>query len=126
MQEQLFACVPEGHTLAGEASLTFSQLNGFNCLLRNQIGFWTDMVKAEMPASRFLVQTDEFEFEELVRTSTLLSFTTDIVKPLNHVPEGRSLIPIADSAATVSYYLICRNENSRLIQEFVSAAPNKN
>ena len=118
MQEQLFACIPDEHTLAGETSLTFSQLNGFNCLLRDHIGFWTDMVKAEMPASCFLVQTDDFEFDELVRTSTLLSFTTNIANPLNNVPERRSLIPIADSTVKVSYYSPDRILFSNLLYPF--------
>ena len=72
LQEQLYVCIPEEHTLAEQSHLSLSQINGFNCLLRDEIGFWTDLVKKKMPASRFLVQTDEFEFEELVRTSTLL------------------------------------------------------
>ena len=63
VHEQLFVCVPPGHALEEESSLTFSQVNGFNCLLKDHIGFWADMVQQKMPASRFLVQTDNFAFE---------------------------------------------------------------
>ncbi|MDO4383874.1 MAG: LysR family transcriptional regulator, partial [Eubacteriales bacterium] len=45
VKENLFVCVPESHTLGDSDSLTFSQLNGFNCLLRDHIGFWTNLVK---------------------------------------------------------------------------------
>lgn len=108
IKEQLFVCVPKGHALENEAELSISQLNGFNCLLRDQIGFWEKLVKQKMPASRFLIQTDEFEFEELVRTSTLLCFSTSVATPLNQAMEKRKKIPLTDSEANVTYYLISR------------------
>lgn len=114
VKENLFVCVPESHALADSNSLTFSQLNGFNCLLRDHIGFWTNLVKEHMPASRFLVQTDEFEFEELVRSSTLLCFTTDLAGGGLPLP-GRRTIPLTDEAAHVSYHLICGPENRHFL-----------
>ena len=114
VKENLFVCVPESHALADSDSLTFSQLNGFNCLLRDHIGFWTNLVKEHMPASRFLVQTDEFEFEELVRSSTLLCFATDLAGGDSPLP-GRQIIPLTDEAAHVSYHLICGPENRHFL-----------
>ena len=31
----------------------FSELNGFNFLLKSEIGFWDEMCRIQMPASRF-------------------------------------------------------------------------
>lgn len=106
LQEQLYVCIPEGHALAGESNLCLSQLNGFNCLLRDEIGFWTDLVMKKMPASRFLVQTDEFEFEELVRASTLLCFSSNMAADLSQTLNGRKLIPLTDPEVNVTYHLI--------------------
>lgn len=71
LREKLNVCIPKDHELAEKEELTMAQINGFNCLLRDQIGFWTDLCHEKMPASKFLVQTDEFAFEELIRASTL-------------------------------------------------------
>ena len=38
LTEALSVCVPAGHPLAGRESLTFSELNGYNFLLRAEIG----------------------------------------------------------------------------------------
>lgn len=117
VREQLFVCVPESHTLAQKESLCFAQLNGFNCLLKDHIGFWTTLVKQKMPASRFLVQTDEFEFEELVRTSTLLSFSTNLARNWQQYSAGRRVVPLSDAEANVTYQLICRKEKQQLVQQ---------
>ncbi len=118
VREILSVCVPVGSPLSTEGKLTFEQLNGYNCLLRDQIGFWTDLCRRKMPASRFLIQTDEFEFQELVRTSTLLSFMTDLANPQNLVPPGRTVIPITDPEADVTYHLIGRPEKRRWLTQF--------
>ena len=106
LKEQLYVCIPKEHKLAELSHLSLSQLNGFNCLLRDEIGFWTDLVKSKMPASRFLIQTDEFEFEELIRTSTLLCFSSSKATDLNQTLKGRKLIPLTDPEVNVTYHLI--------------------
>ena len=111
VREKLSVCVPKDSELAMEPQTSFQQLNGFNCLLRDQIGFWTDLCREKMPASRFLIQTDEFEFQELVRTSSLFCFITDLANPKNLVPPGRVVLPITDPEADVEYHLICQPRN---------------
>lgn len=114
LQEQLYVCVPEEHTLAKQSALSLAQLNGFNCLLRDELGFWTDLVKGKMPASRFLIQTDEFEFEELIRTSTLLCFFSNLSVDLHQALKGRRLIPLTDPEVHVTYHLISPVKSSVL------------
>lgn len=58
-----------------------------------------------MPSSRFLVQTDEFAFRELMAASSLLYFTTDLANDRFHEVENRVTIPITDESANVTYYL---------------------
>lgn len=37
---------------------SFKEINGFNFLLRTELGFWDTLCREKMPASKFLVQTD--------------------------------------------------------------------
>ena len=106
IREQLSVAVPEGHALARYERLTFAQLNGFNCLLRDRLGFWKNLCDEKMPASRFLIQTKEFEFQELIKTSTLLCFTTNLADMKPDVLKGRKIIPLTDPEADVTYHLI--------------------
>lgn len=61
-----------------------------------------------MPSSRFLVQTDEFSFQELVKESSLPCFTTDLVNDEEHILKNRIMIPVSDPEMNVTYYVIGR------------------
>ena len=104
MQENLFVCVPPEHELAKRRSLTFADINGFNFLLRTELGFWDTLCREKMPASKFLVQTDNAVFDELVRASSLPCFTTDYGQRRDDYPE-RVNIPLTDDEAHVTFYL---------------------
>ena len=67
------------------------------------------MCRVQMPSSKFLVQTDKFEFEELVRESSLPCFTTNLAKDDNGLLAGRIKIPVTDPEANVTYYLACHS-----------------
>lgn len=107
LTENLSICVPASHDLAGKSSVTFSEINGFNFLLRSKIGFWDEMCRVQMPSSRFLVQTDEFEFNELIRESSLPCFTTNLASDHNNLLADRVKIPITNPEANVTYYMVC-------------------
>lgn len=108
MRENLFVCVPEKHELAKHDNLSFADINGFNFLLRTELGFWDSLCRQKMPASKFLVQTDEFAFNELVRSSSLPCFTTDYILDRSSYYYGRVMIPLADEDARVTFYLLSR------------------
>lgn len=105
MEEHLSICVPPDHDLAQYKSVTCDMINGFNCLLSSEIGFWNELCREKMPSSRFLIQTDEFTFRELIRASSLPCFTTDLVEA-DQRPENRIIIPITDPEVNVTYYTI--------------------
>ena len=106
--EKLFVCVPPGHELTQYKSLTFADINGFNFLLRTELGFWDALCRQKMPASRFLVQTDEFAFDELVASSSLPCFTTDYFADQQTRYPGRVFLPLTDPEADVTFYLLTR------------------
>lgn len=105
LREELSVCIPKDQAMAQCESLTFAQLNGFNCLLRSQIGFWNELCSKKMPASKFLVQEDDFAFRELVRASSLPCFTTNLASD-SGILHGRNIIPITDPEANVTYHLL--------------------
>lgn len=115
MRENLSVCISRNDEFANRKSLTFEDLNGFNCLLRSQIGFWTDLCRQKMPASKFLVQTDEFAFRELVLKSTLPCFITNLVTNMSDILKGRNVIPITDVEANVVYYFLCKKSRRQYI-----------
>ena len=106
MEEKLFVCIPSDHELAGHEELRWDELNGFNFLLRSELGFWDALCREKMPASKFLVQTDEAVFEELVNASALPCFTTDYFPNREQRYPNRVNIPIVDEGADVTFYLI--------------------
>lgn len=110
ISEKLFICAVKEHALHNRDSVTFADLNGFNCLLRDGIGFWDKMCRDKMPSSKFLIQTNEEDFIELIRTSSLLSFTTDLVNDYRDILKGRKVIPITDNCANVKYHIICNKD----------------
>lgn len=116
LQESLSLSVLPAHALSAKESLTFSDMNGFNFLLRSKIGFWDSLCREKMPASKFLVQTDDFAFDELVRESSLPCFTTDLAisKGIGAPPSGRILIPITDPEANVTYHLLFAPRNRKV------------
>ena len=106
MKENLFVCVPPDHELAKYETLTFADINGFNFLLRTELGFWDTLCREKMPASKFLVQTDDAVFEELVKASSLPCFTTDYGRFQSY--SDRVNIPLTDAEAPVTIYLVSR------------------
>ncbi len=111
LKENLSVCVPANHDLAKKSSVTFSELNGFNFLLRSELGFWDEMCRINMPSSRFLVQTNEFEFIELIKESFLPCFTTNLTKDYDNILKGRINIPVTNPEANVTYFLVCHSDD---------------
>ncbi len=107
VEEHLSICVPPSHELAKYSELTTDIINGYNCLLASEIGFWSEFCKRKLPASKFLVQTDEFAFSELIRESTLPCFTTNLaINRFGRDLSSRITIPITDEEANVTYYIV--------------------
>ena len=79
-----------------------------------------------MADTHFLVQEEAFAFNELVKSSALPSFTTDLALQREERPQGRIQIPILDPEANVTYYIVYQNKNRRLLapllQRLIKAA----
>ncbi len=114
LRENLFVCVPYDQELACRDSLTFREMNGYNFLLYSEIGFWDAMCREKMPSSKFLVQTDDFAMQELIRTSSLPCFATNLAMN-RELYEDRKIIPITDPEANITYYLVLKKNCGALL-----------
>lgn len=115
-EEHLFFSLPRSHPLAHRQGLEMRELDGENMLVFNDIGFWHELHMGKMPNSRFLLQNDRFSFDELVSSSVLPCFTTDLSMERNTTDySGRVNIPVLDPEANATYYCyLLRTEQERL------------
>ena len=113
--------LPKGHRFVRRKSLSFAEMNGENMILMNDIGFWNFVRTEKMPNSRFLTQSDRFSFNELVRSSSLPSFTTDLAKKYLETEDLRVEVPVSDPEARVTYYLICLKDSLKEFRTLFSA-----
>lgn len=119
--EHLFFYLPKNHPFAKRKSLAVKEMNGENMLLFQDIGFWHDLVIEKMPDSRFLLQSERYSFLELVRNSTMPSFTTDAAA-YKQSEDGRVRVPIKDEEFNVTYYLVSKKGNKRKFRILFEAA----
>lgn len=112
MTESLLVCLPSGHPLANRQALSAADLDGESFLLYSQIGFWHDYCATLYPHSKFIVQEDRVLFEQLLATTSLAFFVSDTPSLHNAIPEGRRAIPLLDTEAHATYYLLV-NEGAR-------------
>ena len=112
MDEKLSICLPASHEVAAlkKAAITFEDIDGYNCLLRSQLGFWSELVYRRMPSSKFLVQADDFAMEELIKSTELPFFVTNISVIDREIDDNRVILPIDDDEASVSFYLISKDK----------------
>lgn len=105
MVENLSVFVPRDDELAGHTSVRFSELDGRTFLMNAEVGFWGDVVRAAMPSARFIQQTDSLVLSQLIRSSDLLGFITDVTGP-QRADERRVRVPIQDADAHATFYVV--------------------
>lgn len=116
MTESLYANVPEGHVLYNRESLTFAELDGLTFLVYGRIGFWHGVHERMLPFAQFVVQPDRTIFLQQVRTSQLLTFTTNAPENTSR-HESRRAIPITDAEAHVTYHLCMRTDAQKHVSD---------
>lgn len=115
--EALYFVLPKSHRFAKRKSISLDEMDGENMLLFSDIGFWHDLVAANMPHSRFLVQTQRYDFNELTRSSILPFFATNITLNFSDIPEDRVAVRIKDADAEVTYYAVWLRSNTEYFKE---------
>jgi DNA-binding transcriptional LysR family regulator len=114
-KESLQVFLPEGHRLAGRKSIYLKDLAGETFLMLSELGFWAEIKKEKIPKAKFITQAEAETLKELVDSSSLPTFVTEIaLKSNNYVTyeqKGRVAIPILDDEVNVTFYIVCKRDN---------------
>lgn len=108
MTESLSVCLPQTHALAHKKSLSHTDLDGETFLLSRDIGFWRGYCNKYYPHSQFIVQEDRVVFEQMLSSTALPYFVTDVPSLRTNIPSGRVIVPLRDTSAHATYYLLAR------------------
>ena len=63
-----------------------------------------------MPHTKFLLQDERTTFNEIVKASSLPSFTSNLSMKREGKIDNRKIIPITDEAAHVTFYIVFLKE----------------
>ena len=77
-------------------------------LILTGIGFWRELVEHALPHATFAGQDDRMVFTQLARTTPHCTFVTDAPYMENNPVPGRTVVPLEDSEAHVTFYLVAR------------------
>ena len=113
-EEQLYLSVPPAHPLALYDSITFQDIDGQSILLLNQIGFWNEICRNNIPHSHLLYQDDPTILHELTNQSSLPNFKSNITIQNDDQKKIRKYLPITSKEAFVKYYLITTKKYASL------------
>jgi DNA-binding transcriptional LysR family regulator len=116
MCEDLYAFLPKGHRLATRDTVSFADLDGESFLVLSEVGFWMDMLRRNMPRANIVEQADRSVFEQLVRTTELLGFVTNVTQGIR---EGfnRVAVPISDADAHATFFLSALADAPQRVQD---------
>lgn len=124
LEEDLSISLPKDHRLASRKELSFKDFAGETMILYSNTGYWHDLHQRMMPSTKFLLQNERSTFNEIVKASTLPSFTSNLSIKREGKITNRVIIPLSDDEAHVTFYLSILSKNKRHYQEFFKAIEN--
>lgn len=120
MVENLFIYAPATDPIAQQTSVKLADLDGRTFLMNADVGFWGDMTRAALPNARIIMQQDSNVLAQLIRTSDVLGFVTD-VSEFNHPDENRVRVPIQDADAHATFYVVAMIDAPQAVLDIVEA-----
>ena len=116
MVEDLYAFLPRGHRLASRDTVSFADLDGESFLVLSEVGFWMGMLRRNMPHANIVEQADRSVFEQLVRTTELVCFVTNVTQ-VRRSDFDRVAVPISDADAHATFYLSILTDAPQRVQD---------
>jgi len=105
--EQLYALVVPGHPASSFKEISFADMNGQNFLMLSDVGYWAELVRRNMPDSRFIIQNNLQDLGELISSSALPAFASNItIKRGIRNTDGRIAVPFSDDDAKLDFFII--------------------
>lgn len=122
--EQLRISVMPAHPAAVLKSVSFADINGGTFLTYKNIGVWLDIVREYMQNTRFIFQDGMNEYLEVVRSSSLPTFDTDLGNMIFGESPNRVSVPISDDIAKMTYYAVYSLKNRNQFDKITKALAN--
>lgn len=88
-------------------------------LLYSNIGFWHDLHMQKTPKTRYLLQDERLTFNEIVKASTLPSYTSNLSIKREGKMSDRVILPINEEEAHVTYYVVMLKENKKKYKDLI-------
>lgn len=120
MVENLFVYAPANDPVAELSSVRLADLDGRSFLMNADVGFWGDLVRTALPNARIIEQQDATVLAQLIRTSDMLGFVTDISE-FSHIGEDRVRVPIQDAEAHATFYVVAMVDAPQAVLKIVDA-----
>lgn len=116
--EQLFLTIPPAHPLANRTNgIYLGDLAGETMLLIKNIGIWRELVDSKMPKTKFILQEQDEAFSALIQASALPAFATNLTIKNKTENKNRTIIPILDPEATITFYCSVQEANKNYLPE---------
>lgn len=119
VEEDLLLSLPLNHPLASKKEIKFHDLDGQTMLLYSNIGFWHDLHMQKTPKTRYLLQDERLTFNEIVKASTLPSYTSNLSIKREGKMSDRVILPINEEEAHVTYYIVVLKENNKKYKDLI-------
>nr|WP_253904613.1 LysR family transcriptional regulator [Adlercreutzia sp. ZJ473] len=106
--EHLHVSVLPAHPFALKESVTFDEIDTGVFLVYKALGSWGNVCPDHMPHARFIYQEGMDDYLEVVRSSSLPTFDTDWGIELFGKRANRVSVPIAEDAASMTFFVIAK------------------
>lgn len=124
IEEELLLSLPLNHPLTQKKEIKFHDLDGQTMLLYSNIGFWHDLHMEKTPKTKYLLQEERLTFNEIVKASTLPSYTSNLSIKREGKMSDRIILPINEEEAHVQYYVVILKENKKKYKELIDKINN--
>lgn len=119
VEEDLLLSLPLNHPLVSKKEIKFHDLDGQTMLLYSNIGFWHDLHMQKTPKTKYLLQEERLTFNEIVKASTLPSYTSNLSIKREGKMSDRLILPINEEEAHVTYYIVMLKENKKKYKDLI-------
>ncbi len=118
--EHLYVSLPKEHFLVRKTDGLFcSEIDGQTFLVNSSVGVWKELLESKLPKSKLIFHADEEALSEMRKHSSLCAFSTNLT-PHEEDSDNRVNIPLKDKEATVSFYLMMKENYVHCFQEFIT------
>ena len=127
--ENLAVNFPQSSPFAREKEISFKDLSGTSFLVAQNVGFWGELFKKEIPNAKFLYQDDKKEYSQLLNFSIMPYFTTNLTQIDDlwgkGLPQDRVMVPVSDPIAHQKFYACFLKKNSSRVTDIIQQLQDK-